>query len=434
MSARGTAAVLLAVGVILTVLAARNPGVVFVDVIAFSARAMALTEGRRSMDGLYPVGYPLVLMVGKMIVGDVLIVAKGVSVLAGVGAVACGIAVTMQRHATAMAGGIVSAWVLSQPGVLQWGTTEGTDLPAAALSLAAIILASQRPALAGALAGAACLCRYTAVAAVPIVLVLARDRRALFTLALTTSPHFLGAAIAGISPLPRQEENIVIANGSPAALLSMETMRRWPVGFARAVATSARDWATWVGAAGLLVGVVRRDKVAFGLVGFAMAHAALLGVAFSNPRLVLPGTLALVLGAAWLTSWRVGSGAVAAATIASFVSHAPAAFAIDKAAAGRALVAAELPAGPWLATSPWLYEQRDGWVIPTIQLSGLGLRRDARAAEIHPAAEREGASGVVLEGSAIRRDYPALASFYEKGEDGFVVVVRRSGYRAYAVR
>lgn len=385
------------------------------------------------MDPLYPVGYPSLLAVGKLLAGDVLLVAKAVSVAAGVGAVACALAMTTRTGGGRTAAAVVSAWVLAQPGVLQWGTTEGTDLPAAVLCIAGILLAEKRPTAAGALVGAACLCRYTAVAAVPVVLVLARDRRAILALVLATLPHFVGAALAGTSPLPHQDENLTIANGTPAALFSAETIRRWPIGFARAAMISVRDWPSWVGMVGMCLGAARRDRLAMGLIGFGLIHSGLLGLAFVNPRLALPTTLAVAFGVAWLVRWRLGLATVLVVTAASLYSHLPAAYAVDKAAAGRATFAAELPPGPWLATSPWLHERRDGWLIPTIQLSGLGMGRDVDTATVAAAARREGAAGILLEGSATRREYVGLRDLYDKGDDSFVLVAQRSGYRAYAV-
>ena len=51
-----------------------------------------------------------------------------------------------------------------------------------------------------------------------------------------------------------------------------------------------------VGLLGLIVGAVRRHKPAIGLLALALTHVAGLGLAFSNPRLALPATLAATLG------------------------------------------------------------------------------------------------------------------------------------------
>ncbi|MBK7761529.1 MAG: hypothetical protein IPI35_35040 [Deltaproteobacteria bacterium] len=125
-------------------------------------------------------------------------------------------------------------WALATPMVLEFGAVEGTDMPAAALSLAALATAARRPALSGAFLGAAILCRYTALAAAPVALWLTPARgRLLLTLTLTLAPHWGVALWQGRSPLPDQSMNMAIGAGGPGQAPSAVE------------AFSAPRWARW---------------------------------------------------------------------------------------------------------------------------------------------------------------------------------------------
>lgn len=441
-SARVAVATGLVAAVALGVLAARHPEVRFVDVLGFAARARRLWEGAepgvRTLDGgdwvngLYPVGYPLVLLAGRLAGLDVLGWAKALSVLAGAGLVA-----GVSRSLGVGAG----VFLLGQLGMLTAGATEGTDLPAAALTLGAVLVAarvgeSARPdrtaVVAGALLGLACLTRYTAVAAVPVVLGLGwRGARGLVpALLLTTAPHWAVALWTGASPWPDQSQNLAIAAGHPTALWSVDTLARWPTGFGRAL-LAAGDLPAAVGAAGLVVGVARRDRRAVALLGLALAHLALLGVAFANPRLTLPATLAAALGAAWLVPtrwlalagvavglWRLGPALAEEGPGARVAAPAAAAGAVD---------------GPCLATSPWFHQRRDGWLVPSIQLSGLaGPGLDPPA--LRALAQAHGAGCVALDTARTRPAFPRLDPLLGAGPvEGFTLVDRSPGWRVWKV-
>ncbi|MFN7147505.1 MAG: hypothetical protein ACK4YP_27305, partial [Myxococcota bacterium] len=347
------------VAAVLATLATRHPGLRFVDLIGFSTRARHL--GERLVDPLYPVGYPAVLAAARALGLDVLVAAKALAVAAGAGA--------------AFAAGVLvgpggAAWMAAQAGALAWGITEGTDLPAAALALGGIAAANaRRPGLAGLLVGLACMVRYTAIAAVPVVLALAPSSWR--TLLVAVAPHFVLAALTGASPIPDQSMNLEIGAGRPTPLFSLDTLLRWPGGFARALRDALPDGPTAVSAVGLLVGL--RDRRARALLAWALLHCAAVALAFSNQRLVLPAQLAFALGAVWLVPARFrGLLAVAALPLLAWNAHLL--WSPERRHAELATVAEAAAAydGPFLSNSPWFYVRRDGWVVGSTQLSGLG--------------------------------------------------------------
>jgi len=396
-------------GAILGLLAARWPEVRFVDVIGFSARAEALLRGERLVDGLYPVGYPAVLALGRALTGDVLLAAKLLAVLSGVALVA-GVGLRLGLAA--------AAWTAAQTAVVIWGATEGTDLPAAVLSLAALGAAS-RPALAGALLGAACLVRYPAIGGLPALLLLvgrAGAQRAVGAFLLATAPHWLTALLTGASVLPQQDLNVSIGAGHAATLWSLDTLARWPVGVGRAAASAFVDLPTWVGLAGLALGLWAHDKRAAALLLLAGTHLALVGLGFANPRLVLPATLAVALGAAWLPRWPLAALTVGAAALAWTPARTADPSVEHAALAAEALRRVE---GPVLADSPWVYRRSEGWLVPAVQLSTLAPaspRVDPPA--LAALARGHGFAVVVLDLVRTRRSYPGLAPLLEPAPPG----------------
>ena len=126
----------------------------------------------------------------------------------------------------------------------------------------------------------------------------------LLALGIAGAPHWAVALWTGASVLPDQSYNLAIAAGHPTSLFSWESLLRLPMGALRAAAFSIGDG--WIralilcGALGLGIGALRGDRRALGLGAFALAHLLLIGLAFANPRLVLPTTLALGLGWAFL--------------------------------------------------------------------------------------------------------------------------------------
>ena len=126
-----------------------------VDFISFAGRARRLRDGLDLVHPLYPVGYPALLSAVTAVVGDVLHAGKVLSIMGG----ALAIAATAR-----LVGPLPALWLLAQGALLQWGSVEGTDMPAAALTLACLAAAvERRPLLAGA-RRCCMLCRYTGVA------------------------------------------------------------------------------------------------------------------------------------------------------------------------------------------------------------------------------------------------------------------------------
>lgn len=417
-------------------LAVLHPELRFVDFIPFAARTYRLLhgpvddplvpvlDGGDLVNGLYPVGYPLLLVLGQALLGDVLVAGKVLAVLAGVGAIA---------GAARVCGLGAAAWMLAQGVVLLHGSMEGTDLPAAALALAALAaLHDRRSTLAGALAGAAVMMRYTGVAVVPVVLLAAPSRpRAFFALLVATAPHWLVAAWTGASVWPDQSQNLTIAAGHPTTLLSLETLARWPFGVWRALTAGLGTWPVALGGLGLLLGAIRRDRRALLLLAYALVHAALLGVAFSNPRLALPVTACAALGAGWLLPPRrlaLGAGLLLLWNLRTAVAPDPVA---ERAAAVS--VAVSTVEGPCLSTSPWVYQRRDGWLIPSIDLTGL------RVAPLTPGtlrslARQHGAACVALDVTRTRGAWPGLHDLLGSGPvPGYRRLEDPAGWRIWAV-
>lgn len=402
--------------------AAAHPGLRFVDFLSFSNRARRLQDGQDLVHGLYPVGYPAILLALQKVVGDVLVAGKGLAVAAGAGA---------SLAAGLLVGPGGAAWMLGSPEFLRWGSTEGTDLPAVALGLAALAAASRgRPGAAGALAGLACLCRYTGLAVVPAVLWLSPARwRTLAFFVAFTAPHWGLAVALGRSPLPSQEGNLAIGG----AVGWSEALRRWPEGTLRAGRAALAGWPTWVGGLGLLIGLVRRERAALALGAWAALHVAGIGLVFSNTRLVLPTTLALCLGAGWLLPTRLRPGLLLVSAALLFRAL-PAARQPDPGEAALAAISAEmrdLP-GPWLCTNPSFYTTRGGWLESGVLLKNLG--GDPR--RLSPTALRElglarGFQGVVIDVGRVRATWPGLIPLLAtQPPPGFARIREASGWRA----
>lgn len=418
---------LLALGVLAAV-AAAHPGLRLVDFLAFSVRARALPAADALVNPLYPLGYPALLALLQPVAGDVLLVGKVLALLAGVLAV-----VAAGRWLGAAAG----LWLLVQAGLLTHAATEGTDLPAVALVLAGLAAAQRgRPGASGALLALACLVRYTAVAGLPAALLLAPRRRLRLLLAfgLATAPHWAVALATGQPVLPDQTVNLVISQGAPdATLLSWQTLERWPGGVARAWHAATLGWPTLLGAVGLLVGLLRRQRAAAALALLAGAHLALVGLAFANTRLVLPATLALALGARWLLPRPF----LALLALGLGVTTVPLAreASTTEAAIHEVVAACSALPGPLLATSPWVYQRDGGWLRPSTPVQGLGPdTRGLEPAGLRLRALEHGYQGVIVDSGRVRRTYPALDELVrERPPPGLELACEAGSFKGYRV-
>ena len=417
-------------------IAAAHPSLRMVDFIGFATRARQLPGGHDLVNPLYPVGYPALLVLAQGLVGDVLIAGKVLSVLAGAGAVWA-----VSRWLSPWAG----LWLLSSAAMLQWGATEGTDMVAAALTLGGLLAARQRPGLAGALLGAACLARYTAIAALPVALIFARRRGVLAGLfALCTAPHWATALLTGAAILPDQSSNLAIG-GQRAPLLSHHTLQRIPHGLGRAVLAvidgrgegaaapprlAEMNPAMLLGGLGLLVGLVRRDWRAGALLLLAVLHLAGVGMVFVNPRLVLPASLCLLLGATWVVPGRL----LVVAALAGAMVNLPAAGEPSVVSSSLLQITAQCDEleGPILSSSPWFHQRKDGWLEAGILLRRLGDARRLDPALVHSRALSWGVPYLALDIGRVRASYPGLSLLARgKSVEGFVEVAKSPGWRVY---
>lgn len=411
------------------------------DYLSFAERAARLTEGVDLVNPRYPLLYPLALAIGARM-AELLLVGKLLAVLAGAAAVAA--AARWLSPAAAL-------WLLLQPAMLEWGSTEGTDMPALALSLWAIERAAAgRGLAAGLLAGAAAMVRYPAGVVLLVVLLglwasetVGRGRRlglAVLGFLLLTLPHW-GLALAGLGALlPQAGENLEIGmGGGPPAPFAERYLRGLLNALhGLAVGPGVPRWQAAVlalGALGLLVGLGRRDPRARLLLALGLAHLAVLGLFFSTPRLLLPLSLSLALGLAFLPR---GVGLAAAALLG--VLSLPPALRRDPADVAREelVLAARAVPGRQASSSPWFYQR-----LPDGGLRSAVLLREAIPPGQSPAwldpprlrawAQREGIVAIALDGGRVHRTYPALRPLLRGEVEGFTLLAESPGWRLLGV-
>ncbi|MBN1337493.1 MAG: hypothetical protein JXB39_16180 [Deltaproteobacteria bacterium] len=446
-------AALAAMGLLAWITSGR-PGVSFVDFVTFADRAHHLGDPSAWMHALYPVGYPLLLAAGRAVLGDVVLAGEVLGVLAG----------SFLVWTAARSLGLGAAlWLLGSGTILAGGVLEGTDLPAAALSVAALLSAAHardaghgREALrwsawAGVLAGAACLVRYTAVP-VPILVLVAAPRRgaALAGIAILLVPHLAGAWIAGESPLPDQRGNLGIAWGPHGSPWHPDTLRRWPDGFVRAMGHAAPGVAGGLGLAGLAVGLLLRDRRAALLGGLAVVHSSVLAMLFSNPRLALPAHACVLLGATFLppglAAWLARRPGTARYALLAGRGGAFVLGVLGLVLAARAAPALRVPppeaqavsllaqragglSGPFLSNSPWFHVRRDGWVEGAVQIRSVAADpRTFGPEDLARVMDRGRVPYVALEIGRLTRDLPGLSPLVQVRVPGFRRLLRAQGW------
>lgn len=381
-------------------LSASQPGLRFVDFVSFSGRARGLLERPHTLvHPLYPVGYPLLLWVGHALTGDVLLAGKAASVLGG--ALAAG---AVARWISPWAG----LWLLTQPALLRWGATEGTDTLAAGCCIAAIAAARRSPLSAGLLLGLGCLVRYTAVTAAPVVLLASSARGvSLAGMVAATAPHWAAALWLRAPLLPDQSANIAIG-GHVGSVWSWRLLMELPVRLWRAGFAAVHDPMAVAGLAGVVVGLLRRDWRAWALGGAALLHLLAVSLAFSNDRLVLPATLMIAAGAWWLLPrWWL----LLPAALLSLKVSLPMAREVTPAVSSLAKVVAVTASleGPFLTTSPWFYQEEDGWLVSGILVRQIpGDARRLRPDGLRRWALAAGVPHLALDVGRVRRSYPGL--------------------------
>lgn len=406
-----SAAVTGVAAVLLTVLAALHPELRFVDFISFGERAWRLREGLDWVNPKYPVGYPVLLTLLEWPLGDVLLAGKVLGVAAGAGL----------AWATArLVGPWGAAAVVCHLSVLIWGSTECTDVMAAAFAVGALAAAHNKHLwAAGLLAGAACMTRYTGIAVLPVVLVACGKQawKPLLTWAACMVPHVVLALVFDRPLLPDQGENMAIGGRPPLWESLWHTLPH-----------VARDWPTWPGLVGLIVGMVRLDKRAYWLAAYAALHLIGVSLAFANPRLVLPSTIAITAGVIWLFPRR-WSLVPALAALGWGLPKA-----VGPMGEGAELIpvvtaAAELD-GPFLSTTPWFYQRDGSWLRPALPIQEA--QRDPRKLTpqaVHDFALREGFEHVVLTEGRVVHSTPQLKPLLQGEPAGWVVVDEGPGWR-----
>jgi hypothetical protein len=401
--------------VTLVVLGALHPNVRFVDFIAFCDRARGLPAGL--VDPLYPLGYVAALRALTEALGNSLLAGRALSLLGG------GLLIHVL---SARLGHIAAACVGVTLGFLAWGSTEGTDMLAAALAISAVL---QKDWKAGALLGAALMVRYSALAAVPVVL-FSRDWKRWLALVVCTAPHWAVALVTGEALLPDQSANLQIGAQGAAPLLSADTLRRFPMGFW--LAFRHMEPVAWVGALGLIIGC-RSDPRARKLLAFAVLHLALLAVVFSRPRLALPATLAMACGGAWLLRWRWSP----------LVLLLPLAFNLriawlpvpQELTITPAVNAAAHLEGIFLSSNPWFHGWDEGWVTRARSLREAGPPPTVTPDTLSVYAKDHGIDHIVLDGGRVMATWPRLEPMLKGQEiEGLERIdIDAPGWRVYRV-
>lgn len=423
-------------------LALAHPGLRFVDFISFAERASRMGEGVDLVNGRYPVGYPALLALLAPAFGA-LAVGKALSVLGGLLVI-----VAVQRWL----GSYAALWLLVQPAVLEWGSTEGTDMLALGFALLAFSrLSAGSAASVGALLGAAAMMRYPAAAALPVLLIgvsvpegprLRRVGELLLAFLLVSSPHW-GGALLGLGPLlPEAGENTAIGMGDGPVAPPME---RWVQGVRLAgmqllwpgtpPEAPRLSWPVVGGLVGLGVGLLRRDRRAVLLVGFAALHLAVLGFFFSNERLALPLLVPVLLGAAFLPR-----ALPILAAVLLCLSSVPRSFQPDPAAQAREeIVAAASALGePVASSSPWFYLRREDGFLSSGALLRQAVPTGATPGQLTPTVLRDwsaqtGVRYVALDLGRVQRTFPGLRPLLRGPVEGFEVVAEAPGWRLLEV-
>ena len=175
-----------------------QPYICFVDIISVLERSERITQGIDLIHPLYPVGYPALLSVVSS--GWKLLLAK----MLAIGSAMWLLTIAMREMSWQAGLGLLCCGVWSQ-----WGATEGTDIVAGALSVIALLYSKERPLLAGILIAAACMTRYTALIALPLVLWSSQQRlQSLIAVVFLTFPHWGLALWQGV-PWFDQGENFL---------------------------------------------------------------------------------------------------------------------------------------------------------------------------------------------------------------------------------
>ncbi len=432
----------------LLVLSAHHPGLRLVDFLGFAARARRLGEGQDLVHPLYPIGYPAILALVRPFLGDELLTGRALSIAAG------GLAAAATTRAWGPWAGL---WLLVQPGFLTFGATEGTDMAAFSLGIAALAARQEeRPWLSGLLGGSALMIRYTAIAIVPALLwptpsgAKATWPRMAAAYGLATAPHWAVSLWTGAPMLPDQSSNLAIGANAVVHGFGLDTLTRVPDGLQRAWPFVASAPAAGVGllASAVLVLFLRKGApprhTLLPPLLWAGAHLLLLSIAFANVRLALPTRLLATLGVAMLL--RPFPRVLAAAVVGLGLWTVPPALAVDTAEARLADIVHTLEQldGPrarahFLTTDPWVHRNVDGVLESGVPLHEVGGDpRQLDAPTLADFARNRGFGLVIVDTARVQQTYPNLSPLIHDATIGptvgLVPVARSPGYRVFEVR
>ncbi len=175
--ARTAVAVAVAWAIATFYISVRNPVFYNGDQFGFIRRAEALDFSSRLtfVSGFYPFGYPLALRTVAHLIGDYARAGQLLSWVAGTAGLV--VLYRLMSRLSAAAGLLALVICATNPTYIRFSTTGGTDVPAAALMLAAtwLLVRESRPsvrgmAVAGAVLGLAYMTRYTALTILPAML------------------------------------------------------------------------------------------------------------------------------------------------------------------------------------------------------------------------------------------------------------------------
>lgn len=331
---------------VLLLLNSTHPGLRLVDFLAFCGRAIDLNS--RWIDPLYPPYYPGFLAGIHPITSDALLSGRLLSFFAAI--------LLLWRSSQ-------NYWIeglaLLASGVwMKYGTTEGTDILAAALCIIAILRAKENPILSAVIWAGAFGTRYTSIAALPCLLLLSTSKKKLYlTVLLTTIPIWLPSLFM---------DNQIWDMSSNTRLNGLQ-------GFLHNLSHSTHiifmNPLCWMGVVGVYQNRKSQLFQALGLYFFL--HILGCSLFFTNERLLLPAILILILASAHCLPIKWGIPIFVGLGIWNLSSQ------LEVSTEEKNLVVLSntlsIQHSEFVSNSPWAYiKTNDGWLKPGIFIAELG--------------------------------------------------------------
>jgi hypothetical protein len=327
-----------------------------VDFLAFCGRAIELDT--RWVDPLYPPYYPALLAGIHPITGDALFSGRFLSFL---GAILLLWRSGKNNWIEGLALLISGVW-------MKYGTTEGTDIFAAALCLIAILRAKENPVLAAVIWAVAFGTRYTSIAALPSLLLLSTSKKKLcLTALLATSPIWLPPLSMG---------NHIWDMSSNTRLSGLKGIHH---NLSHSAQILFMNPLCWMGVLGLYLNRKSQRFQAFGL--YFCLHILGCSLFFTNERLLLPAILILILASAqslsikWVTPIFIGLGIWNLNTQLEVSVEENNLMVLSNTLSTQH--------SEFVSNSPWAYSKtNDGWLKPGIFIAELGKVNTLTTAQI----------------------------------------------------